>query len=80
MENVDEIVTFYHFVERGLALPTYSLFCGLLYYYGLELHHLNPNSICHISIFIHFCEAYLGIEPHWDQFRFLFCIKPQPTS
>jgi hypothetical protein len=80
MENVDEIVTFYHFVERGLALPSCSFFRGLLYYYGLELHHLNPNSICHISIFIYFCEAFLGIEPHWDLFHFLFRIKPQPTS
>jgi hypothetical protein len=79
MENVDEIVTFFHFAERGLALPTCSFFRGLLYYYGIELHHLNPNFICHISIFIHFCEAFLGIEPHWDLFRFLFRVKPQPT-
>jgi hypothetical protein len=80
MKNVDEIVTFYHFVERGLALPSCSFFHGLLYYYGLELHHLNPNSICHILIFIYFCEAFLGIEPHWDLFLFLFRVKPQPTS
>jgi hypothetical protein len=80
MENVDEIITFYHFAERGLALPSCSFFRGLLYYYGLELHHLNPNSICHISIFIHFCEAFLGIELHWDLFRFLFRVRPQPTS
>jgi hypothetical protein len=26
MENVDEIVTFFHFAERGLALPTCSFF------------------------------------------------------
>jgi hypothetical protein len=64
MENVDEIVTFCSFSERGLALPTCSFFRGLLYYYGIELQHLNPNSICHISIFIHLCEAFLGIEPH----------------
>jgi hypothetical protein len=80
MENVDEIVTFYHFSERGLSLPSCSFFHGLFYYYRLELHHLNPNSICHISIFIHFCEAFLKIEPHWDLFRFLFRVKPQPTS
>jgi hypothetical protein len=80
MENVEEIVLFYHFSERGLALPNCSFFRGLLYFYGLELHHLNPNSICHIAIFIHFCEAFLGIEPHWDPFRFLFRVKPQPTS
>jgi hypothetical protein len=80
MENIDEIVIFYHFAERGLALPSCSFFRSLLYYYGLELHHLNLNSICHISIFLHFCEAFLRIEPHWDLFRFLFRIKPQPTS
>jgi hypothetical protein len=80
MENVDEIITFLHFAEWGLALPSCSFFRGLLYYYGLELHHLNPNSICHISIFIYYCEAFLGIEPYWDLFRFLFHIKPQPTS
>jgi hypothetical protein len=80
MENVDEIITFYHFAERGLALPSWSFFRGLLYFYGLELHHLNPNLICHIAIFIHFCEAFLGIEPHRDIFRFLFRVKPQPTA
>jgi hypothetical protein len=53
---------------------------ALLYFYRLELHHLNPNSICHIAIFIHFCEAFLGIEPHWDLFLYLFRVKPQPTS
>jgi hypothetical protein len=79
MENVDEIIIFYHFDERGLALPSCSFFRSFLYYYGLELHHLNPNSIYHISIFIHLCEAFLGIEPHWDLFRFLFRVKPQPT-
>jgi hypothetical protein len=78
MENVDEIVTFHQFAERGLALPSCSFFRGLPYYYGLELHHLNPNSIYHISIFIYFCEAFLGVEPHWDLFRFLFRVKPQP--
>jgi hypothetical protein len=72
MENMDEIISFYHFSERGLALPSCSFFRGLLYFYGLELHHLNPNSICHIAIFIHFCEAFLGIEPHWDFFWLSF--------
>jgi hypothetical protein len=80
MENVDEIVTFYHFAEQGLALPSCSFFRGLLYFYGLEHYHLNPNSICHIAIFIHFYEAFIGIEPHWDLFCFLFRVKPQPTA
>jgi hypothetical protein len=36
MENVDEIVTFYHFAERGLALPSCSFFCGLFTITGLN--------------------------------------------
>jgi hypothetical protein len=80
MESVNEIVSFCSFSERGFALPTCSFFRGLLFFYGIELQHLNPNSICHISIFIHFCEAFLGIEPHWALFRYLFRVKPQPTS
>jgi hypothetical protein len=36
MENVDEIILFYHFSERGLALPTCSFFRGLLYFYSLS--------------------------------------------
>jgi hypothetical protein len=80
MKNMDEIIIFYHFAERGLALPSCSFFRGLLYFYRLELHHLKLNSICHIAIFIHFCEAFLRIEPHWDLFRFLFRVKPQPTA
>jgi hypothetical protein len=25
---------------------------------------LNPNGIFHVSVFVHFCEAFLGIKPH----------------
>jgi hypothetical protein len=29
---------------------------------------LNPNGIFHVSVFIDFCEAFLGIKPHWVLF------------
>ena len=45
-------------------------------YYWIQLHHLTPNSFVHISIFEHLCEAFLGIEPHFELFRFLFHLKP----
>ena len=63
-----------------MALPASNFFHGLLYYYGLELHHLTPESIAHIAIFVHLCEAFLGIEPHFDLFRHLFCVKPQSSK
>jgi hypothetical protein len=79
-EEVDEVVFFQYFVDRGLALPTTEFFCGLLFYYGIQLHHLNPNFILHISIFVQFCEVFLGIEPHFDLFAYLFHLKAQPND
>ena len=62
-ENTGEIVTFAPYLERGLGLPCSFFFSGLLRYYRIQLHHLTPNSFIHISIFVHLCEAFLGIEP-----------------
>jgi hypothetical protein len=74
-EDVKEQVIFASFFERGFNLPVGDLFRGLLYYYKLELVHLVPNSITIVSTFIHFCEAYLGITPHFLLWRYLFCVK-----
>jgi hypothetical protein len=63
-EDVKEHVVFASF-ERGFNLPVGDFFRDLLYYYQLELVHLVPNSITIVSTFIHFCEAYLGISPHF---------------
>ena len=48
---------------------------GLLHYYELELQHLNPNGIQHISAFITLCEGYLGIEPHFELWKYFFAVK-----
>jgi hypothetical protein len=70
---------FSRFAERGLALPV-SNFKGLLEYYGIEYLNLNPNGIFHTSVFVHFCEAFLGIKPHWVLFWKFFRVKPQPSA
>ena len=36
-----------------------------MFYYGLEFHDLDPESILHISSFIVICEAFLRITPHF---------------
>ena len=79
-ENTGEIVAFAPYFERGLGLPCSGFFCGLLSYYRIQLHHLTPNSFVHLSIFVHLCEAFLGIEPHFELFCHLFHLKPQPNS
>ena len=67
-ENTGEIVTFTPYFERGLGFPCSFFFSRLLRYYRIQLHHLTPNSFVHISIFVHLCEAFLGIEPHFELF------------
>jgi hypothetical protein len=79
-KNPDEIPMFSQFMERGLAHPACDFFKGLLKYYGIEYLNLNPNRIFHVSVLIHFCEAFMGIKPHWVLFRKFFCLKPQPNA
>jgi hypothetical protein len=64
-EDVKEQVVFTSYFERGFNLRAGEFFHGLLYYYKLELVHLVTNSITVVSTFIHLCEAYLGILPHF---------------
>ncbi|KAK1641931.1 hypothetical protein QYE76_059736 [Lolium multiflorum] len=67
-------VSFVDHLIRGLSAPIHPFLRGLLFVYGLQLHHLTPNSILHISIFITLCEAFLGIQPNWALWkRIFFC-------
>lgn len=69
------MISFVAFHERGLALPPRRALHGLLNYYGIELHHLNPNGIQHLMAFFTLCEGFLGIEPHFDLWRYFFAIN-----
>ena len=64
-EDTDQTVMFKSFYEKGFALLVGAFFRELLHFYGLEVTHLKPNSIAQIAIFIHLCEGYLGIAPHF---------------
>src|SRR5438105_3891276 len=78
--NTDEIVVFVPLFYRGFSLLTSSFFRGLLHWYGIELINLNPNSILHISAFIHLCEAFLGVRPYFNMFCYLFALKATQKS
>ncbi|KAK1610979.1 hypothetical protein QYE76_034652 [Lolium multiflorum] len=67
-------VSFVDHLIRGLSAPIHNFLRGLLFIYGLQLHHLTPNSILHISIFITLCESFLGVQPNWALWkRIFFC-------
>ena len=73
-----EIVLFVSFVRVGLCLPASAFLHQFLGYFGISLNHLTPNAILHLSVFVHLCEAFLGIPPSLSLFRFFFRLKPQP--
>jgi hypothetical protein len=39
------VVSFVPFHEHGLVVPSHQLLRGVLHYYDIELHHLNPNGV-----------------------------------
>jgi hypothetical protein len=75
-EDTHESVIYISFLIRRLALPIYPFFRGLLDFYHLNLTHLNPNSILQVSVFVHLCEAFLGILPHFGLWKYLYHCWP----
>jgi hypothetical protein len=69
-------VMFLAFLLHGLSLPAHEFLRGLLFVYGVQLHQITPNSILHIACFITLCESFLGIDPHWVLWKFLFRLCP----
>jgi hypothetical protein len=75
-ENTHESVIYVPFLICGLALPISPFFRGLLDFYRLNLTHLNPNSILQVSVFVHLCEAFLGVLPHFGLWKHLYHCRP----
>ena len=79
-EGTLEFVIFRDFVERGLAILIFDFLQALLRFWGIQLHHLTPQSILHLSIFTHLCEAFLGVEPQFHLFHCFFFLRPIPSA
>ena len=63
MSHTNELVVFKDYFWRGLGLSVHPFLWDLLEFWGVSLCNIHPNTILHISVFIHFCEVYLGILP-----------------
>jgi hypothetical protein len=66
------VVSFVAFHERGFSAPAGRFIRGVLFAYGLQLQHLNPNCIQQMAAFEAMCEGYLGIGAHWNLFQYFF--------
>jgi hypothetical protein len=69
-------VMFLTFLLCSLSFPAHEFLRGLLFVYGVQLYQLTPNSILHIACFITLCESFLGIEPYFLLWKFLFWLRP----
>jgi hypothetical protein len=77
--RLGDFVFFVTYALAGLVPPLSSFFLTLLEYYGLQLHHLSPNSIALVVIFVHLCEMYVGVRPSVRLFRCFFVLKAVST-
>jgi hypothetical protein len=78
--NTKEVVVFSSFFQHGFDLPTCDFLRRLLDHCKIELVHLNPNSILRITVFVHLCEAFLGIPPNFPLFKTYIFLKYQPSA
>jgi hypothetical protein len=72
------VISFMTFHEHGFSVPARQYIREFLYEYGLQLLHLNPNSIQQMAAFKVLCKRYLGIRAHWHLFNYFFmfaCLK-----
>jgi hypothetical protein len=68
-------VSFTMFYEWGFSMPPHRFLRSLLRYYGLELHHLTPSGVLHITAFVTLCEDDLGINREFDLWKYFFRIQ-----
>jgi hypothetical protein len=66
------VVSFVVFHDRSFSIPADRFIRGLLFAYGLQLQHLNSNSVQEMASFEAMCEGYLGIGAHWNLFQYFF--------
>jgi hypothetical protein len=75
-----EIVVFEDFFKRGFRVPIHPFLQGLCMYYEIGICNLHHNSIFLVSVFIHLCEAYGGIQPYFNLFCYLFCLRKKGSQ
>ena len=70
-----EQVIFRSHCLRGLGLPASSFFRSFLEFYGIQPHHLTPNTVVLLSAFVTLCEGFLGVLPTIELWGVFFYTK-----
>ena len=78
--RADERVLLLSHLDRGFSLPPHPFLLDFLAFTGAQLRHLVPNSVTLLASFFSLCEGFLGIDPHWNLFRYIYSLKPQKVK
>ena len=70
--GVSQVISFVLFHLFRFGIPMHPFVGMFLRHFGLRLHDLMPHGVAHLVVFITLCECYLGIEPHFDLWRWIF--------
>jgi hypothetical protein len=75
-----EAVVFYDHFPMGFALPASNFLQQFPDHFHLQPHHIGANAMMTLAAFAALCEAYLGIWPNVELFRWLIYFKTQTTD
>ncbi|KAE8805694.1 hypothetical protein D1007_18191 [Hordeum vulgare] len=75
-----EVVVLKEHFFRGFRLPASDFFSHFLVHFGLQLHHLLPNTVLELEAFVPLCVGFVGIEPWLDLWRQLFFLKKRSVQ
>lgn len=86
-EDNGEVTVFCRYIELGFGLPASDFFLGGPTLLWIQTSHLSlkdpdrsTNGDLHMAIFVHLCEAVLGIDPHLKLFLHYFWLKNVPKD
>ncbi|KAE8782763.1 hypothetical protein D1007_43813 [Hordeum vulgare] len=70
-----EVVVLSEHFARGLGLPASKFLYDFLTHYGLQPHHLAPNAMLHLAVFVALYKDFLRIDSRLDLWSWLFFFK-----
>ena len=70
--RLGEFFVFLSYLDRGLSFPTSHFLQRFLAFYNIKLTDLGPHNIQQISLFVAFCEFYLGCPPYFPLWLAIF--------
>ena len=80
MPNESQVISFIMFHLARFRVPAHPFMGRFLCHFRMWLHDLTPHGVAHLLVFVTLCERYLGIEPHFDLWRWIFRLNLNKDS